>query len=462
MAQLIEAQRNESFSDFLARSQRTMAAGGIAGCVAKTIMAPLSRLTILFQVGPMLSSASGGGALAVKNNQFSGSLYSVGARVLKEEGVLSFWKGNLTSVIHRFPYSAINFTVYDRLRTSFRNLNYRESPFTRFICGATAGGTACFACYPLDLVRTRLTVLKTPSACASSSVYGNITSIMYSIVKTEGIMGLYRGVLISVCVTTPTFGISFCVYGTVKEKLLNFISPYNIFKEENSGKLSNYGTMLCGAMSGITSSLIMFPADSIRRRMQVAGFLNLQKKQNNLDTLSPTNSVAITNNSSNHINTVSSSSSSSSGSSNQTSYYRHQTTPPSTPSSLSTSSISSSSSGSSSRMEFSSSSSSGSTSNSNSTLNPTSSSSSSSSSNSNSLKNIKNILHRNQHHSSSYFNFSYNFNFSFTSSEIFKVLKGDGYRGLYRGIVPELLKVTPMVSITFCVYEFTYDLLNRS
>ena len=39
-------------------------------------------------------------------------------------------------------------------------------------------------------------------------------------------------------------------------------------------------------------------------------------------------------------------------------------------------------------------------------------------------------------------------------------LKGDGFRGLYRGIVPELLKVTPMVSITFCVYEFTYDWLN--
>ena len=46
------------------------------------------------------------------------------------------------------------------------------------------------------------------------------------------------------------------------------------------------------------------------------------------------------------------------------------------------------------------------------------------------------------------------------SAEIIRVLKGDGIRALYRGLVPELLKVTPMVSITFCVYEFTYDLLN--
>ena len=348
-----------------------MAAGGIAGCVAKTIMAPLSRLTILFQVGPMLSAVNKNGIVAVNNNEFSGSLYSVGKRVFKEEGFLSFWKGNLTSVIHRFPYSAINFTVYDRLRTSFRNLNYRESPFTRFICGASAGGTACFACYPLDLVRTRLTVLKTPGNC---SVYGSISSTMLSIMRNEGFMGLYRGVFISVCVTTPTFGISFCVYGTVKEKLLKINSSYNIFKDSSSEKLSAYGSMLCGAMSGITSSLIMFPADSIRRRMQVAGFLVANSTSSN-NTAVSSNVLAPSN-----TNTTGRTPCSSSSVIESSSLVRNE-----------------------------------------------------------SVTKPQRFC---------------------VNSELFKVLKGDGYRGLYRGIVPEILKVTPMVSITFCVYEFTYDLLN--
>lgn len=367
-------QNNESFADFLMRSQRTMAAGGIAGCVAKTIMAPLSRLTILFQVGPLLSAATNDGIIAVKTNDFSGSLYSVGKRVLKEEGVLSFWKGNLTSVIHRFPYSAINFTVYDRLRTSFRNLNYVESPLTRFVCGASAGGTACFACYPLDLVRTRLTVMKTPSS--SGSIFGSITSTMQSIVRSEGIIGLYRGVLVSVCVTTPTFGISFCVYGTVKEKILGLESSYNIFMDTSTGKLSAYGSMLCGAMSGITSSLIMFPADSIRRRMQVSGFLN-RPSTNNV----PDNTKAA----SNYIfsNTVAEENSKNNN-------------------------------------------------------------------NNNSSSTINKKLDETKSKSSKFC----------VNSELFKVLKGDGIRGLYRGIIPELLKVTPMVTITFCVYEITYDFLN--
>ena len=47
-------------------------------------------------------------------------------------------------------------------------------------------------------------------------------------------------------------------------------------------------------------------------------------------------------------------------------------------------------------------------------------------------------------------------------NEVIRVIRADGVRGLYRGLVPELLKVTPMVSITFCVYEFTYDLLSSS
>jgi solute carrier family 25 phosphate transporter 23/24/25/41 len=248
--------------------------------------------------------------------------------------------GNLTSVIHRFPYSAINFAVYDRLRNYFRKKNYTESPFTRFLCGASAGGIACFACYPLDLVRTKLTVL----GGHGGHVYGGISKTIYSIVKSEGILGLYRGVLISVCVTTPTFGISFCVYGTVKEKILNLRSRFNILKDNQ--KLSAYGCMFCGAISGTTSSLIMFPADSLRRRMQVSGFL----------------------------------------------------------------------------------------------LNPDLSNKNS--------QNIKNTIETSKKNS------------IVILKEILLTFKGDGYKGLYRGIIPELLKVIPMVSITFGIYEFTYDLLN--
>lgn len=332
---------SDDISKFVSHSECTMIAGGIAGCVGKTITAPLSRLTILLQVLPLSQvSLSGAASTASSSLKLNGSLLQATKKVFAEEGILSFWKGNLTSVFHRFPYSAINFTVYDELQMLTRKLYGSESPMTRFACGSIAGGAACVACYPLDLVRTQLTVLKAPTAGTKKSVYGCISSTIQSIIEQEGIRGLYRGLFISLAVTIPTFGISFCVYGTVKETILNErLGNLNFLKDPCTGHLNAYGSMASGALSGIVSSTLLFPADSVRRRMQVEKVLLHADHKENIP----------------------------------------------------------------------------------------------------------------QH----------NVKKSGATAEMIRVLKGDGIRGLYRGLLPEILKVTPMVSITFCVYEYTYDLLNN-
>jgi hypothetical protein len=45
-------------------------------------------------------------------------------------------------------------------------------------------------------------------------------------------------------------------------------------------------------------------------------------------------------------------------------------------------------------------------------------------------------------------------------AEMYSMVRTEGVRGLYRGILPEILKITPMVSITFCVYEWVLDLIE--
>jgi hypothetical protein len=64
-------------------------------------------------------------------------------------------------VLHRFPYSALNFTTFEKSRELLVNkFNYRENGAVRFVCGAVAGTVACVGCYPLDLLRTRLSILE--------------------------------------------------------------------------------------------------------------------------------------------------------------------------------------------------------------------------------------------------------------------------------------------------------------
>jgi solute carrier family 25 phosphate transporter 23/24/25/41 len=94
---------------------KMMVAGGMAGSIAKTITAPLSRLTILYQVQAVTKS---GGHF--KNYRMDQSLLNIVRDIHRQEGLLSFWRGNLTAVIHRFPYSAVNFAVYDVVKKQLR------------------------------------------------------------------------------------------------------------------------------------------------------------------------------------------------------------------------------------------------------------------------------------------------------------------------------------------------------
>lgn len=40
------------------------------------------------------------------------------------------------------------------------------------------------------------------------------------------------------------------------------------------------------------------------------------------------------------------------------------------------------------------------------------------------------------------------------------ILKGEGIRGLYKGLLPNLLKVAPSIGTSFLSYEITRDLLT--
>jgi solute carrier family 25 phosphate transporter 23/24/25/41 len=137
----------------------------------------------------------------------------------------------------------------------------------KFLAGAAAGTTACLACYPLDLVRTRLT-----TELEGREHYRGILDAFRKIATTEGLSGFYSGIGPTLLVAVPNFGVSYTVYGTLKEYTLDDDLFYNLRKiDADSGepKLGFLLTIMCGAASGIFATLMTFPMDTIRRRMQV-------------------------------------------------------------------------------------------------------------------------------------------------------------------------------------------------
>ncbi|XP_010528569.1 PREDICTED: mitochondrial substrate carrier family protein B-like isoform X2 [Tarenaya hassleriana] len=229
-------------------------AGGIAGAFSKTCTAPLARLTILFQLQGMQSET------AVLSKP---SIWCEASRIINEEGFRAFWKGNLVTVAHRLPYSAVNFYTYEKYKTWLHSIpalgtykgNASLDLFVHFIGGGLAGITAASATYPLDLVRTRL------AAQRNSIYYRGIGHAFHTICSEEGFLGLYKGLGATLLGVGPSLAISFSAYESLKSFWLSQ-------RPKDSQIMVSLG---CGSLSGIASSTATFPLDLVRRRMQLEG-----------------------------------------------------------------------------------------------------------------------------------------------------------------------------------------------
>ena len=122
-------------------------------------------------------------------------------RIPKEQGMLSFWRGNLANVIRYFPTQALNFAFKDKYKQIFLGGVDKHTQFWRYFAGNLASGGAagatslCFV-YPLDFARTRLAadVGKT----GTEREFKGLGDCLVKMTKSDGIRGLYQGFNVSV------------------------------------------------------------------------------------------------------------------------------------------------------------------------------------------------------------------------------------------------------------------------
>nr|CAB3448617.1 unnamed protein product [Digitaria exilis] len=239
---------------------RELLAGGAAGGVAKTAVAPLERVKILFQAGNTVTHCGGG--------QFGYGLLEVPD---KKSRVSWFWidwilpnnlsdrRGNGASVARIVPYAALHYMAYEEYRRwiilGFPNVE--QGPVLDLVAGSIAGGTAVICTYPLDLVRTKLAyqmkshvpeehrkdiiaklgcgsvagllgqTITYPldvvrrqmqvQALSSSSLVGRGTfESMVMIAKQQGWRQLFSGLSINYLKVVPSVAIGFTVYDSMK------------------------------------------------------------------------------------------------------------------------------------------------------------------------------------------------------------------------------------------------------
>ncbi|CAE7197211.1 mcfB [Symbiodinium sp. CCMP2592] len=91
--------------------------------------------------------------------------------------------------------------------------------------------------------------------------YGGVRDAAWKILRDEGPRGFYRGIGVSLWCTCPSIAINFTAFDEFKW----------LFAKLGIRPDSYVHTFLAGACAGITASTIMFPADLLRRQMQMVG-----------------------------------------------------------------------------------------------------------------------------------------------------------------------------------------------
>ncbi|KXH27327.1 hypothetical protein CSIM01_02611 [Colletotrichum simmondsii] len=227
-------------------------AGGVAGAVSRTVVSPLERLKILFQVQ------------SVGRDAYKLSVGQGLAKMWREEGWRGFMAGNGTNCVRIVPYSAVQFGSYNFYKRNFFESSPGAdlSPLARLTCGGIAGITSVFCTYPLDIVRTRLSIQTASFAELGprAEKLPGMWTVMGTMYKTEGgISALYRGIIPTVAGVAPYVGLNFMVYEYVRK----YLTP------EGDKNPSAVRKLLAGAISGAVAQTCTYPFDVLRRRFQI-------------------------------------------------------------------------------------------------------------------------------------------------------------------------------------------------
>jgi len=139
-------------------------------------------------------------------------------RTVKNEGFISLWRGNWANVVRYFPTQALNFSFKDLFNSVFNKYDSKKESTKFFLSNLLSGGCAgtltTFFVYPLDFARTRLGV--DLGRKMEDRQFTGIADCLKKVFKKDGIVGLYRGFIMSVIGIFIYRGLYFGLYDTGK------------------------------------------------------------------------------------------------------------------------------------------------------------------------------------------------------------------------------------------------------
>jgi hypothetical protein len=256
-------------------TMKLLVAGAVAGMVSKTVVSPLEVVSTLQMV-------SGNSKPLVVELQ----------SLLRKEGMAGFFKGNLANCLKVAPTRGIQFVCFEAFKKKImdyriqvkqqqqqqQNLSQDDeeigpitlTPLERLIAGGAAGMVASSLVYPLEVVKTFLTIGNYPSLSAA----------FRAVISTTGVRGLYKGLQPTLLAMFPYVGVEFMIYETGKLALQKQYASVsrennnNHANEQSAASLPIWVSLGLGAVAGAAAQTAAHPLDVVRKRLQIQGFTN--------------------------------------------------------------------------------------------------------------------------------------------------------------------------------------------
>ncbi|KAL2937817.1 ADP ATP carrier protein 3 mitochondrial [Bienertia sinuspersici] len=211
--------------------------GGVSAAVSKTAAAPIERSGRLSEPYKGISDCF--------------------ARTIKDEGMISLWRGNTANVIRYFPTQALNFAFKDYFKRMFNFKKDKDGYWKWFggnlASGGLAGATSLFFVYSLDYARTRLANDAKAAKKGGERQFNGLVDVYTKTLKTDGLAGLYPWFQHLVCWN--------CCLSWTDSFVASFLLGWGIT---------------------IGAGLASYPIDTVRRRMMMTSG-EAVKYKNSLD-----------------------------------------------------------------------------------------------------------------------------------------------------------------------------------
>lgn len=204
--------------------------------------------------------------------------------VYRNEGFRSLFKGLGPNLVGVIPARSINFFTYGTTKDIYSNAfnNGEEAAWIHLMAAATAGWATSTATNPIWMVKTRLQLDKT----GKSKVHQNSWECLKSILRNEGIRGLYKGLSASYLGSVESI-LQWLLYEQMKrmlrERSIERFGHINEERKSTAEKIKEWCQRSGSAgLAKFVASIVTYPHEVVRTRLRQAPLENGRLKYTGL------------------------------------------------------------------------------------------------------------------------------------------------------------------------------------